>query len=640
MPSASIMRLLLPSLHPNATFARKVKIVGTQRLMKTADEPMLQRQSWQWHLTQPPAVLWPVISDTARFNEAAKLPKYQVEDILQADGRVLRLARANVAGLTLEWEELPYEWVRGRSFRQTRIFRKGPLRRFGPIVELTAEGDGTLLSYTLTGEPKGILGVLLFRLGFLEKGGAAIERLVKMASAYLGGERARLFDYTPPALPKGAAERVAAGTAEIEAGAYGHGLAARLGEHLLTAQEVDLTRMRPLKLARDWAAEPRHVVELFLEATRIGLLRLSWDLLCPRCRGAKRSVAALDQLPKAAHCSSCNIEYDADFARNVELSFQPAPAVRELTIGEYCLNGPYATPHVVVQQVLGPGEARSVAGELAPGPYRLRTLEPGGELDIDHAAGAGFPEIVVEGSTVTTGPASKPGEIRLRNLGDRDVGIVIESREWVADALTAHRATLLQAFRDLLPGEALRPGEDIAIDNVTLMFTDLAGSTALYERIGDGKAYRLVRDHFAFLAGAVRQHNGTLVKTIGDAVMAAFGDPADAVRAALAVQDTVNDFNARQGEEALTIKIGLHGGACIAVTMNDRLDYFGSTVNTAARLQGQSRGGDVVLSETLATDPAVAALIAGRARTAEQARLKGLAEPVPFERLQAPAATG
>ena len=202
--------------------------------------------------------------------------------------------------------------------------------------------------------------------------------------------------------------------------------------------------------------------------------------------------------------------------------------------------------------------------------------------------------------------------------------------------MTAHRATLLQAFRDLLPGEALRPGEDIAIDNVTLMFTDLAGSTALYERIGDGRAYRLVRDHFAFLAATVRRHNGTLVKTIGDAVMAAFSDPADAVRAALSVQDEVRSFNAEQGGDAITIKIGLHGGPCIAVTMNDRLDYFGSTVNTAARLQGQSLGADVVLSQSLATDPAVAPLLADRRRTAEQARLKGLAQPVPFARLSAP----
>jgi class 3 adenylate cyclase len=592
----------------------------------------LQRRSWQWHLAAAPERLWPVIADTARFNEAAKLPKYQVEDILQDDGRVLRLARVTVGFIRLEWEELPYEWVRGRSFRQTRVFRRGPLRRFGPIVELRSDGDGTLLSYTLTGEPKGVAGAILFRLGFLEKGGAAIARLIKTASAYLAGQRSQLFDYAPPSLPAGAAARVAAVVAQIDAGDYGHGLGARLGAHLMRAPEVDLMRMRPLKLAREWATDPRHVVELFLEATRLGLLRLSWDLLCPRCRGAKSSVVALDQLPKTAHCSSCNIGYDADFARNVELSFQPAPSVRELTVGEYCLNGPYSTPHVVVQQVLAPGERRTIAATLEPGSYRLRTIEPGAQIDIEHGSG-GFPSIVVEDGAVRPGEPVSPSEIALVNAGRRDAGIVIESRDWVADALTAHRATLLQAFRDLLPGEALRPGEDVAIDNVTLMFTDLAGSTALYERIGDGRAYRLVRDHFAFLAAAVRRHNGTLVKTIGDAVMAAFGDPADAVRTALDVQDKVREFNAAQGADAITIKIGLHGGPCIAVTMNDRLDYFGSTVNTAARLQGQSRGGDVVLSHSLALDPAVVTILADRPRQTEQARLKGLTQPVLFDRL-------
>jgi class 3 adenylate cyclase len=225
----------------------------------------------------------------------------------------------------------------------------------------------------------------------------------------------------------------------------------------------------------------------------------------------------------------------------------------------------------------------------------------------------------------------------MENRVSRDAGIVVESRGWVRDALTAHRATTMQAFRDLLPGHALRPDEDVAIDNVTLMFTDLKGSTALYERIGDGRAYRLVRDHFAFLAGVVRSHNGTLVKTIGDAVMAAFSDPAEAVAAALEVQEEVANFNARTDDEEITIKLGLHGGSCIAVTMNDRLDYFGSIVNTAARLQGQSRGGDIVLSQSLADDAAVATLIAGRATQGEMAPLKGLARPVAFRRLLASA---
>src|SRR5882672_1135028 len=92
---------------------------GTRRVMQD-----LESRSWEWRFDQPPDLVWPVVADTARFNEAAKLPKYQVEDVPAADGRVLRLARAKVGGFPLEWEERPYEWVQNRSFRQTRLFRK------------------------------------------------------------------------------------------------------------------------------------------------------------------------------------------------------------------------------------------------------------------------------------------------------------------------------------------------------------------------------------------------------------------------------------------------------------------------------------------------------------------------------------
>jgi class 3 adenylate cyclase len=155
----------------------------------------------------------------------------------------------------------------------------------------------------------------------------------------------------------------------------------------------------------------------------------------------------------------------------------------------------------------------------------------------------------------------------------------------------------------------------------------------MYRRLGDAKAYALVREHFQVFEKALERHNGVLVKTIGDAVMAAFADPADAVRAALAIQQKVADFNAGHGGEAIVIKLGLHKGPCIAVTLNERLDYFGSTVNLAARLQTQSMGGDIVLSRALAEDPAVATVLRGRALQDEAATIKGFERPVPFRRV-------
>jgi class 3 adenylate cyclase len=193
----------------------------------------------------------------------------------------------------------------------------------------------------------------------------------------------------------------------------------------------------------------------------------------------------------------------------------------------------------------------------------------------------------------------------------------------------------MQTFRDLFEAEVLRPGDEVAIERVALMFTDLRGSTALYTRIGDARAYQLVRQHFAYLAQKVRVHNGAIVKTIGDAVMAAFADPGDAVRAALDVQRSVAAFNAEQRHGDIVIKLGLHEGPSIAVTLNGRLDYFGTTVNMAARLQAQSEGGDIVLSRDIAADPAVAPLLAGVAAREQIASLKGFDAPVPFLRIDA-----
>jgi class 3 adenylate cyclase len=309
--------------------------------------------------------------------------------------------------------------------------------------------------------------------------------------------------------------------------------------------------------------------------------------------------------------------------------------LRKLESGEYCLFGPMSTPHIKAQIQVEAGKSRTIAATLPAGPYRLRTLEAGPECDIDHAAG-GFPEMIVGEGSVVAGSPVEAGQIRLTNRSPHDRVFIIEDRSWVRDCLTADRVTALQAFRDLFSGDVLRPGDEVSIGQVTLMFTDLKGSTALYERIGDAAAYHLVRDHFAFLAEQVRMHNGAIIKTIGDAVMAAFADPLDAVKAALAIQGRVAHFNAdHAGEMDIAIKLGLHKGPCIAVTLNERLDYFGGTVNMAARLQGRSEGGDIVLSDALMVEPEVKALLADKPLREERAEIKGFDQPVPYYRLPA-----
>ncbi len=175
----------------------------------------------------------------------------------------------------------------------------------------------------------------------------------------------------------------------------------------------------------------------------------------------------------------------------------------------------------------------------------------------------------------------------------------------------------MPAFRRLCPEQLLRPGDDVEIGQVAIVFTDLQGSTKLYDSLGDASAYRLVRDHFAFLSELVTRHHGSIVKTVGDAVMAAFHDPADAVRAVLSIQDEVANFNRGRSDSGIVLKLGLHLGSCIAVTAGGVLDYFGSAVNTAARLEHQCRGGEVIISAAALTDPEAREALAGRSVSEE-----------------------
>jgi class 3 adenylate cyclase len=594
-----------------------------------------RKRSWTWHVDRPVGAMWASLADTARLNEASRLPRHEIEEIAQPDGSVLYLGRFKVGPFKIEWREKPVNWVFGQWFEHCRYFTRGPLALLCARLTIAPEESGSRIGYEVEAAAANWIGRLLLATGFFASVERSYRKVVHEAAEYAAGERETPFSFEAPRPSAETKARVDRLVAQIEATPHGHGLARRLADLVLTAQEVDLWHIRPLGLARRWKSDALATIEACLQAVKAGLLEMRWDLLCPRCRVAKAWVGSLDRLPKGAHCPTCNIDYDADFSRNVEADFRPAPGLRRLESGEYCLFGPMSTPHIKLQVHLDPGESRELGAVLAPGSYRLRSLEPGGECSFEHDGG-GFPEVVATAQAVEAGPLSPPGQVTLSNRDRRPRVLVIEDRSWTRDCLTADRLTALQAFRDLFSGEVLRPGDEVAIGQVTLMFTDLKGSTALYERIGDAAAYHLVRDHFAFLAGQIRENEGAIVKTIGDAVMAAFLAPSAAVKAALAIQKRVAEFNAAHAEKqgaGIIIKLGLHKGPCIAVTLNERLDYFGGTVNLAARLQGRSEGGDIILSQALLAEPEVEALLKSYRLIEESAAFKGFDRPMPYYRL-------
>jgi class 3 adenylate cyclase len=197
--------------------------------------------------------------------------------------------------------------------------------------------------------------------------------------------------------------------------------------------------------------------------------------------------------------------------------------------------------------------------------------------------------------------------------------------------LTAKRLLTNQTFRNLYRTDTLAVDQRLKIMSLTFLFTDLKGSTELYERVGDLVAYDLVRAHFQILHEIVASESGAVVKTIGDAVMATFPVPHRAVSAALRMQEAMRQLNEDRRAEDLILKIGIHEGPCLAVSLNDHQDYFGQTVNIASRVQELATEDSILATQSILQNADTAELLSLRGIDAKprEAALRGIGDRMP-----------
>ena len=591
--------------------------------------------AWEWRLPATPSALWPYVSDTNRFNKDAGVPFVEELHGTYEGGRRLRLKRY---GVRVEWDEEPFEWVQPRSFSVVRRYTSGPVAEMRVNTELLPDGDdGCLLRYTVDAAARNTLGyaAIPFEIGVVSA--RRFERVFRKYAELARNEQRELPEYAKhrieflpsraPLAPGGEA-RLQSIRMQLER-QFPSDLLDPFIDVVTRADATSVARIRPYVLADMWQVSRRHVVDLALHATRAGLLDLQWDVLCPMCRGPKQSSGQLAGISQPVHCESCNVDFYANFEQSVELTFTPNAAVRHVEVYPFCIGGPQITPHIVVQQIVKPFTTRLFDVDFAPGRYRLRAPGiPGSKLFSVQQDGVARAHLIAEADGWPSEESVVATHTRaaLTNNTDTKRVLIVERLAWSDQALTAAEVIALQEFRDLFSAEALRPGEAINVGNMAILFTDLRESTRLYRQIGDAPAFGRVMNHFDVLRAAMTEEEGALVKTIGDAVMAVFRRPAGAIRTIARAQqllaaaaDCVNPGD---------LKAGVHFGPCIAVTLNDRLDYFGSTVNIAARLGGLSQGGEIVISDVVASDPEVQSLLQRpTTRTAEfEAKLKGLEE--------------
>jgi len=433
------------------------------------------------------------------------------------------------------------------------------------------------------------------------------------------------------------------------------------------APDRALNRINVLDFARETGLGEEPVIAAFLRAARLGIFELSWNVLCPGCGG----VLGVGNTLKTVHheqynCALCAAGYEPTLDEMVEVTFTVSSRVRriaahtpdELPIWEYfrqCFwssgidlpaDAETIVDDVTIDSIELPAGGRAIMSLVLPAEFvilfepvnhAVQFLDVKGEPTRDRQ---NLTIIIQKDSPPTSTLEMRPGPLRL-TIENRTDRRALPSL-WIAGDklhdllgprkpfLTAKRLLTNQSFRDLYGTAALDVDQRLKITSLTFLFTDLKGSTELYERVGDLAAYDLVRSHFDILQRIVAAEAGAVVKTIGDAVMATFPTPDRALNAALHMRDAMRKLNESRQREDLLLKIGIHEGPCLAVTLNDRQDYFGQTVNIAARVQGLA-----VSHEIFATGPVVqhadsSKLLAGRglAPAPQQRAMRGVSEEV------------
>lgn len=372
--------------------------------------------------------------------------------------------------------------------------------------------------------------------------------------------------------------------AELEkARAWSPRLVSKLESHIRSADEEALFRINPFTFAREKNLKETEVIDLLLYATSLGLFEMDWQLLCRQCSCVVESFGSLKGVHGQFHCNLCQVDYEASLDDYIAITFTVSPQIRDITFHHperlsapdyFRLGG---TPDGVlpdgsrfidfqakVIKALGflpPGETTRFTIEIE-GEGLILGVSPEGKAAVLYTVnGPAAPDEQVVAvrferpvQTHTTGKLA-PGRITFAvenattERGTFGVAVLPPNFEFghapikFLPFLSGKRLLTTQAFRDLFRSEVIRASEGIAVKEIALLFTDLKGSTALYDRLGDLNAFSLVQQHFEHLQAVTQRFNGAIIKTIGDAVMAAFLDPVDAVGAALAMRKAISSFN-------------------------------------------------------------------------------------------------
>ncbi|TGN16794.1 adenylate/guanylate cyclase domain-containing protein [Leptospira ilyithenensis] len=561
---------------------------------------------WEIELKVTREEIWPYIIDTSSFNQRMGMSKM---NYIEKDGKLFGSAKQ--AGFKMEWEEVPWEWEYLKEMNNARIFSKG----FGHYVRtkyiLEPYGESRSKLYVYFGWiPRNFLmkKLLIYAMPKLEEDYfttfAEIQKEIQRntTSLQIGGNVASLKGFV--ADPEwNNEEKLDLVKPDLIKSGVKEDVIDSVFHWIRNTGDNDLDRIRIKYLTKLLKHDFDDLLLLFLYGSRLGIFTLSWDIVCPHCRGVRTSLQKLGDMPAKDECEVCDVEFETTGKNSIEVTFHIHPSVRKIEKQIYCAAEPNRKRHVLLSKSIPPGKAFSTELLIQPGVFRLRKQ---GEsryhlVDVDDKFESKdiiwLDKEVAQEMYVHTKPT-----LVFQNEETKPITIILEERKEDQTSLRPSELFNFPEFRDLFSEEAIATNLQLDIGLQTILFTDIVGSTKFYETEGDHGAFLQVREHFVKTYQIMKREKGVVVKTIGDAVMASFPAPVYAIRASKELQEW---FHSENKHTPVRIRISMHYGSCLAVNLNSNIDYFGNTINYAAKMQSHTESGEISLSESVFRDQEV-----------------------------------
>lgn len=533
--------------------------------------PRIVESLYRFELPVFPSEIWPYLIDTSRMNKDLGFPPRKEEEI-NGENHV----STKTLGRKEEWIEKPWVWIFEKEVQNHRLFKKGWMAEQRGVFRVeTAPGNKTVVDVYFRWAFDGWFSHFLFSL--------VPDALAKKFETFFAQKSREILDQRKALIQESRGKTHKMDPYEA------------IREYILTGDPLDLDRIHAKDLSRRLNIPLDLVIDVCVRMVKEGNLLLTWDVVCPHCRGVKVNNNSLSSIGEPNSCGPCGITFDLDSESAIEVVFHVSPKLREIQTVVYCAAEPAKKKHIKLNQEVSPKDQKAFSLSLPPGKYNLRAKTSKGVVPIQITEDAPSRELLWDGKETKRAIVTPEFTLRIQNsTGSLDL-FTLEEAWWYDDRLLAGEALSHPHLREIFSQDHISVGVKLNVGSQVILFTDIVGSTPFYKTLGDALAMKAVQNHYQDVSNVITKNSGIVVKYIGDAVMAAFVDIEKAMQAALGIQEA---FNRTRSDQPIKLRVSLHEGKVLAANINVGIDYFGNTVNQAAKIQKHAGAFEIAVCDS------------------------------------------